>query len=320
MDLISLDEPAPYPVSFGGSADSSGFSQSQEIFSSQDSRQPQYGYGSNREVLTSSVPSLPAQREPELVARTGLSSAADDRSSDSPANKLVSFTSWGVGQIKNARQVMLEKLGKAERTEDPELEKRVEKFNDSRRKLRQLKVTSQQLLQHTKAATATQHLLTAQFRELAVRTPELRSHFERNAATQEVVARHAESLIVALEFFESNLDTMVHKTMEDTLDATRAYEEARISYDVLRLELLAKTPTGAQCHQLELRREAFQKVRESLWVKLDLMTENTHKVLRKQLTLLNNTMCAFYSGNEMALKQAIAEIGTGYDQPMANFS
>jgi hypothetical protein len=46
---------------------------------------------------------------------------------------------------------------------------------------------------------------------------------------------------------------------------------------------------------------------------MDLLEDNRMKVLRKQLLVFNNAMVAYYSSNEEALVDAIAQIGMGYD-------
>lgn len=51
--------------------------------------------------------------------------------------------------------------------------------------------------------------------------------FGYNAETQRLLCRNGESLLGALNFFVSSTNTLVHKTMDDTLMTVKQYEAAR---------------------------------------------------------------------------------------------
>lgn len=56
--------------------------------------------------------------------------------------------------------------------------------------------------------------------------------------------RPGETLIAALNFFVSSVNTLCHKTIEDTITTVRQYETSRLEYDAYRsdLEFFASAP------------------------------------------------------------------------------
>lgn len=55
--------------------------------------------------------------------------------------------------------------------------------------------------------------------------------FGYNAETQKLLCRNGEALLGAINFFVSSVDTLVNKTMEDTLMTIRLYENSR--YEII---------------------------------------------------------------------------------------
>lgn len=51
--------------------------------------------------------------------------------------------------------------------------------------------------------------------------------FGYNAETQKLLCKNGEALLGAISFFVSSVDTLVNKTMEDTLMTIKLYENAR---------------------------------------------------------------------------------------------
>ena len=73
------------------------------------------------------------------------------------------------------------------------------------------------------------------FADLAQKSPELQSEFLCNAETQRSLSRHGEILMAALDFFVSSVNTLVNKTMEDTLLPVKRYEAARFFFVYINL-------------------------------------------------------------------------------------
>lgn len=55
----------------------------------------------------------------------------------------------------------------------------------------------------------------------------LKDEFGYNAETQKLLCKNGETLLGAVNFFVSSINTLVNKTMEDTLMTIKMYENAR---------------------------------------------------------------------------------------------
>lgn len=55
----------------------------------------------------------------------------------------------------------------------------------------------------------------------------LQDEFGYNAETQKLLCKNGETLLGAINFFVSSINTLVNKTMEDTLMTIKMYENAR---------------------------------------------------------------------------------------------
>lgn len=72
-----------------------------------------------------------------------------------------------------------------------------------------------------------QHALGEAFSDLAQKSPELQEEFLYNSETQRNLTKNGETLLSALNFFVSSVNTLCNKTIEDTLLTIRQYEGAR---------------------------------------------------------------------------------------------
>lgn len=66
--------------------------------------------------------------------------------------------------------------------------------------------------------------------------------FGYNAETQKLLCKNGETLVGAVNFFVSSINTLVNKTMEDTLMTIKMYENAR--YIGLSLNAHMGVPLG----------------------------------------------------------------------------
>lgn len=88
----------------------------------------------------------------------------------------------------------------------------------------------------------------------------------------------------ALGTFTSDMDTLIHRTMEDTLADARRYQAARVEYDAYRVDLeeLNLRPRDASTlpkleraqRDFQDQRERYQKIRQDLNVKVQLLQQN----------------------------------------------
>ena len=65
------------------------------------------------------------------------------------------------------------------------------------------------------------------FSDLAHKSPELQQEFLFNAEAQRNLTKNGQQLLASLNFFVSSVNTIVNKTMEDSLLTVKQYEVAR---------------------------------------------------------------------------------------------
>ena len=165
----------------------------------------------------------------------------------STAAKIELFKNWSISTYKCTKQLISEKLGKSSRTMDTEIESQIESLREIQRKYLNILRLARALSSHFQHVVVTQVCIKRQpinkyfiywnlfeqqglgeaFADLAQKSPELQSEFLCNSETQRSLSRHGEVLLAALNFFVSSVNTLVNKTMEDTLLTIKRYEAAR---------------------------------------------------------------------------------------------
>ena len=233
-------------------------------------------------------------------------------------NKLQTIRNWTISTYKVSRQSLYERLGKTNKTVDVELEGQIEKLRDTREKYGNILRLSRALASHFYHVVTTQSSLGDCFSDLAHKSPELQEEFLCNAETQKNLTRSGQQLLAALNFFVSSINTIVNKTMEDTMVTVKHYEVARVEYDAYRTDLeyyketAAKTPsTAVKVAEVEqsfdLKKNEFEKLRSDVQIKLKFLDENRVKVMQKQLLLFHNAVGAYFSGNQTALESIMKQ-------------
>ncbi|KAM8842989.1 arfaptin-1 isoform 1-T1 [Synchiropus picturatus] len=241
---------------------------------------------------------------------------ADDLKS--PAmEKLELVRKWSINTYKCTRQILSEKLGRGSRTVDLELETQIEVLRDNRRKYQHVIKLAQTLANQLSQIMQTQQQLGEAFADLSLKTPELHEEFGYNASTQKLLSKNGEALLGAINFFISSVDTLVDKTIEDTMVNIKQYESARVEYDAYRtdLEELNLGPRDGSTmpkieysqQQFQIHREKYERMRNNVSVKLKFLEENKVKVLHNQLTLFHNAIAAYYAGNQQQLEQTLKQ-------------
>lgn len=201
------------------------------------------------------------------------------------ASKGTLLKEWGAHQIRVTKQLVSEKFGRGTRTVDPNLDKRIESLRETQRKYAQLMHLALQFQTQFGLVVETQKTLAEHFAFMSVRTPELHSEFQFNSDAQKQVARNGETLLAAVNFFISNTQTVCTKTMEDTLQTVRVYENSRLAYDAYRNDLeelkkhantsekaAARLPTATA--EFEVHKQVFEQLRQDVDIKLKLLDEN----------------------------------------------
>ena len=108
-----------------------------------------------------------------------------------------------------------------------ELETQIDLLRETQRKYCNILRLSRALASHFYHVMQTQHALGEAFSDLAQKSPELQEEFLYNSETQRTLTRNGETLLGALNFFISSVNTLCNKTIEDTLLTVKQYEAAR---------------------------------------------------------------------------------------------
>ncbi|XP_064787041.1 arfaptin-1-like isoform X2 [Oncorhynchus masou masou] len=239
--------------------------------------------------------------------------------------KLEQVRKWSITTYKCTKQVLSEKMGRGSRTVDPELEARIDILRDDRRRYDHVTCLAQTLATQLAQVTQTQRTLGDAFTELSLKTPPLHVEFGLNGDTQRFMSKSGEVMVSALNSFTSDMNTLVNKTIEDTMLNVKHYETARIEYDAYRCDLedlnlgprdTATLPKLEQAQRtFQNQREKYEKSRNDLSVKLKLLEENKVKVLQQQLVLLHGAVASNSTSNHQHLELSLQQASTKLPMP-----
>ncbi|NXB92847.1 ARFP2 protein, partial [Vidua chalybeata] len=260
---------------------------------------------------------------------------------------------WGINTYKCTKQLLSERFGRGSRTVDLELETQIELLRETKRKYESVLHLARALTAHLYSLVQTQHALGDAFADLSQKSPELQEEFGYNAETQKLLCKNGETLLGAVNFFVSSINTLVNKTMEDTLMTVKQYETARwdrelvglrllgrsggrsvmpgvprrLEYDAYRtdLEELSMGPRDAGAvsrldaaqSQFQSHKDKYEKLRADVAIKLKFLEENKIKVMHKQLLLFHNAISAYFAGNQQQLEQTLKQFNIKLKTPGA---
>ncbi|XP_044198073.1 arfaptin-1-like [Thunnus albacares] len=305
----------------------------------QEEEAPSREVNSNSNHTDNDVTSCQAEDTPEITMETEQSKEVPETpqkqesgpvivpgNNKSPASeKLQRVRKWSINTYKCTRQALSEKLGRGSRTVDLDLEPRLELLKDDRQRYDHMTKLAQTLANQLSQFTVTQKTLGDAFNELSLKTPTLHVEFGVNAEAQKFLSKSGETLTAAINSFTSDMNTLVNKTIEDTMINAKQYETVRIEYDAYRVdleELNLKPRDAITLPKLEQaqkdfqsQREKYQKVKDDLSVKLKLLEENKVKVLHNQLWLLHNAIAAHSLSCHSFLEQNIQQAGEHLNNP-----
>ncbi|XP_034024308.1 arfaptin-2-like isoform X1 [Thalassophryne amazonica] len=239
--------------------------------------------------------------------------------------KLDSVKKWGINTYKCTKQMFSEKFGRGSRTVDLELEAQIDMLRDTKSKYENILRLATALINHFQSMVQTQQALGDTFTDLSQKSPELQDEFGYNAETQKLLCKNGEALLGAINFFVSSVNTLVNKTMEDTLMTIKQYENARLEFDAYRsdLEELSYGPRDATAmvriemaqHEYHVHRDKYERLRSDVTIKLKFLEENKVKVMHKQLLLFHNAISAYFAGNQQQLEQTLIQFNVKLKPP-----
>ncbi|CAH1268326.1 ARFIP2 [Branchiostoma lanceolatum] len=283
-----------------------------------------------------------AARPPPTAIEHHAEGGPPPQSMANAVSKIESIKNWSLKQIKCTRQILSERFGRGSRTVDLQLEAQIEVLRDTQRKYQQVLRLARGMASHFYNVVQTQRAMGDTFsacaetlqmqmqnsnyyNDLAQKSPELQEEFTYNAETQKALCKNGETLLSAINFFTSNVNTLVNKTMEDTLLTIRQYEQARVEYDAYRtdLEQLQLGPKDAAVQarmkdadsNFQAHKDKFDRLRGDVAVKLKFLEENKVKVMHKQLLLFHNAISAYFAGNQTALEATLKQFNIKLKSP-----
>ncbi|XP_045072429.1 arfaptin-2 [Coregonus clupeaformis] len=245
------------------------------------------------------------------------STTAEEASRGVAVEKLDLMKKWGLNTYKCTKQMISERFGRGSKTVDLELEAQIEVLRDTKRKYENVLRLARALTNHLYSMVQTQHALGDTFTDLSQKSPELRDEFGYNAETQKLLCKNGETLLGAINFFVSSINTLVNKTMEDTLMSIKMYEAARLEFDAYRADLeelsvgprdavtMARIDTAQE--QYQIHKDKYERLRSDVTIKLNFLDENKVKVMHKQLLLFHNATSNYFAGNQQQLEQTLKQ-------------
>ncbi|XP_071755417.1 arfaptin-2b isoform X1 [Centroberyx gerrardi] len=256
------------------------------------------------------------------------SMTADEANRGVAVEKLEFMKKWGLNTYKCTKQMISERFGRGSRTVDLELEAQIEVLRDTKRKYENVLRLARALTNHFYSMVQTQHALGDTFADLSQKSPELRDEFGYNAETQKLLCKNGETLLGAINFFVSSINTLVNKTMEDTLMTIKMYENARLEFDAYRSDLeelslgprdaVAMARIDAAQQQYQVHKDKYEHLRSDVIIKLKFLEENKVKVMHKQLLLFHNAISAYFAGNQQQLEQTLKQFNIKLRPPGAD--
>uniref|UniRef100_A0A3P8W527 ADP-ribosylation factor interacting protein 2a n=1 Tax=Cynoglossus semilaevis TaxID=244447 RepID=A0A3P8W527_CYNSE len=224
--------------------------------------------------------------------------------------KLDSVRKWGINTYKCTKQMFSERFGRGSRTVDLELEAQIEVLRETKSKYESILSLAIALIDHFQSMVQTQQALGDTFTDLSQKSPELQDEFGYNAETQKLLCKNGEALLGAINFFVSSVNTLVNKTMEDTLMTIKHYENARLEFDAYRsdLEELSLGPRDAAgLVRIEMAQQEYQIHRD----KYERLRTQAHK----ELLLFHNAISAYFAGNQQQLEQTLIQFNVKLKPP-----
>lgn len=269
------------------------------------------GYGGSTEgiIPTGSLKGSQPSSHPSLTS--------EELSRGIAVEKFDLVKKWGINTYKCTKQLISERFGRGSRTVDLELETQIELLRDTKRKYEGVLQLARALTSHFYSLVQTQRALGDAFSDLSQKSPELQEEFGYNAETQKLLCKNGETLLGAINFFVSSINTLINKTMEDTLMTVKQYETARLEYDAYRadLEELSLGPRDAATlsrieiaqQNFQIHRNKYEKLRGDVTIKLRFLQENKVKVMHKQLLLFHNAISSYFAGNQQQLEASLQQ-------------
>lgn len=281
------------------------------------------GSGNKAEVLPEVKLEAEKNEDPVIPLESPEGSVVVPGNQRTPASqKLERVRKWSLTAFKCTKQILSERLGRGSRTVDLDLKPQLEILQDDKRRYDEVTRIAQTLSTQLSQLNSTQWILGEAFADLSNKTPSLHVEFGLNADAQRFMSKSGESLVTAINSFTADMDTLINKTIQDTLLNVKQYDTARIEYDAYRCDMEEATLSSGNASKLEQAERNFQeqkdkysKTREDLSVKLKLLEENKVKVLHNKLTVLHGAVTSYNTSCYQHIQTSITQAAQALPRP-----
>uniref|UniRef100_A0A672Q4N1 Arfaptin-2-like n=1 Tax=Sinocyclocheilus grahami TaxID=75366 RepID=A0A672Q4N1_SINGR len=280
------------------------------------------GYGGAAEGI---IPTSSIKGKDMHHSNSNPSMMSEEATKGVAVEKLDSMKKWSINTYKCTKQMFSEHFGRGTKTVDMELEAQIDVLRETKMKYEHILRLARELTNHFYNMVQTQQALGDTFADLSQKSPELQDEFGYNAETQRLLCKNGETLLGAINFFVSSINTLVNKTMEDTLMTIKIYESARLEFDAYRtdLEELSVGPRDAAAmvriemaqQQYQIHKDKYERLHSDVSIKLKFLEENKVKVMHKQLLLFHNAVSAYFAGNQQQLEQTLRQFNVKLKPP-----
>lgn len=188
-------------------------------------------------------------------------------------------------QLRITKQFVGERYGSASKTIDQEVNDKMQTMTYRRDRYQKLQTAAEAMWKDYNKFCKSQLAFGECLREIGAMTPEISETLITVGETQSRVANTAQPMLLSLSRFSSGIQTLVEKTMQDSLQSASRLNTTRLEYDGLRQELDQQRVRhmGANPelqHKFHTCQELYARQREELLVKLQLLDENRVRVLK----------------------------------------
>lgn len=218
----------------------------------------------------------------------------------------------------STKQRVLEAIGRSDSPsliENPELNDKIEKLYSQKASYERLIDLTIKYRNQFEEITKTQHQLATYFLEASVKEKEeLWIKLQKIGETHRSMAKFRESHVKHYDQFLDTLTTFKEKAIADAIESVKKFEEIRLEYDGWRRQIkeleeekakgssakLEGKITSAKANEEE-KRKAFERARDDLNIKLDILEEKRILDMHKYFETYIVSVTGFYSSIQGSL-------------------
>lgn len=198
------------------------------------------------------------------------------------------------------KQFVNEKYGQGQKTIDQEVQQKLMRLKDDKTSYTKLLKMTNQYAATQKAFLKSQMQLGEFIKELALVTPEASDGLINSGDTLTRISNSSQNVLLSITRFTDNIQTLVEKTMTDSIASASRLQTTRLEFDAIRSEIddqQRKHGNGMVNVNLHKKfidsKEMYTKQREEFLVKLQLLDENRIRVLKNSLENFNTSNATY---------------------------